>query len=186
MQQQMNPSQTKSWRPTEVLVNLPGALAVFLVFLGSQTVLLTTLMDPPVHAALWDISVVWTSVLFHGVAVLLLTMMLGGWVGQAVSRRWRAFLWATLLVASTLLVWDYISYELIRQHVFNAARLFWENVFIDRQMMQSRRMPLIITLTAYLAGWIGLTVFFNTCETRWTALAWRTSLRRLAAASLVA
>ena len=186
MQKQMNPSQTRSWRPIEVLVNLPVAVAVFLVFLGSQTVLLTTLMDPPAHAKLRHITVIWAGVLFHAFAVLFLTMLLGGWVSKAVSRLGRAFLWTTVLVASTLLVWDYISYDLIRQHVFNGARLFWENVFLDRQMMQSRKMPLMITLTAYLAGWIGLTVFFNRCETRWIVLAWRTSLRRLATASLVA
>lgn len=164
-------------------VNLPVAFLVFLLFLAGQTGCLTTLMDPPLHADLPQFTFLWIGTMLHSVLAMLVVMLVAGLVGPLLPKGVRALLWSGILIAATGLVWDFIGYQLVRQHLFHALQLFRENMFVDVQMMQSRRVPLLLVVGGYFALLAGGAGVFYWKEARWGLLRWQTRCGSLALAS---
>ena len=79
---------------SEVLVNVPVAVFVFLIFLAAQSAMLTTLMDPPVHAELPQITALWIGTLLHALLTMLLVMLVLGWLAPHLPKAARALMWA--------------------------------------------------------------------------------------------
>ncbi len=162
-------------------VNLPISLGVFLVFLGSQTLILLGLYDAPIGGSDAQLFFLWIGVLAHALFGLFAVMLVFGALGARLSRLSRAFLWVTLLAASTCFVWDAIAYSMVGLHLQNAARLLWENVFTDRQIMQTRMKPLVMILAGYVLLFVGGAPLVSSLDRRLKFFAWESAVRPMLA-----
>ncbi len=159
------------WNAT-LTVNVPAVVFVFLLFLLGQTLLLTTLMDPPCAAESREVNLLWISTALHAVLALLLTVLVFGLAATFLPCHARALLWTLLVVGGTILLWDFVAYQLMHEHVFDALRLFWENVFLDQQIMRTRKLPLLLILVGYAVALASGTALFAAKEARWKLLRW--------------
>src|SRR4051794_10868447 len=168
-----------------LIVNVVAVVLSCSFFILGQTLVLGSLADQPALAKLHQLIVVWAGTVVHGIVFALLNVLVLGVAGRFAPRWFRALMWTMAVLGSTLFVWDYIAYDLVRQHLWVATRLLAENVFLDKQIMHTRMLPLCFVVVGYVsafgAGWF----LFCRFEPRWPFLAWKAPLRAVSVALFV-
>lgn len=169
-----------------LIVNVIAVVLSSCLFVLGQTLILGTLADAPALAKLHQMVVVWLGTVVHGILFSLLNVLVLGLLARFAPQWVRGLIWTLAVLGSTLFVWDYIAYDLVRQHLWAATRLFAENILLDRQIMHTRAIPLWFAVVAYVstfsAGWF----LFSRFETRWPLLKWEASFRSVCLAFFVA
>jgi membrane-anchored protein YejM (alkaline phosphatase superfamily) len=151
-------------------VNFPVIVLVFVVYLGSQVMFTLKLLEYPARATTGHLFVWLAAIAVHGLLLCFLLMLVVGSISAMVPSRVRAFCWAAALAASSFFIWDYVGYQIVKLHLPNALRLFWENVLTDRQIMQTRSVPLLLTAAGYVVGPVCIAAVLLALERRWQNL----------------